>query len=874
MRMNRMKTLILLLLSQAMFLACTNISEHSATVSTTGNPAFVPMGGATSGSYTHLLKNIVPDQTANQNGAAGNYQLSLSVDAGQANFKALTQFCGLGGVNPCGCELKWTQSSSDGTTSFDRTRRLTVASIQSGMVTCSIPASDWGEIAIGTSITMNIVPLSGNMTGLNVKPLIYKKGTSADINGDFLDSTLTPFRNIQRYTCHSKRSSTYEILNKYVVSTDPNGNEINTIVGSCFCTGSSPVAGNANNGGGGGGACAALQCPNNLRTGYSSQNYYRNFYIRSDKVGLINSTNATYDCPKVLESVKVSAKSNSGLTTVPTSEQRNYWPLDATFALATQYSSDWSIGISAASILTKPGDVNTTTPDPCVNSGVGFIENGVFPKCLGYARKPKADGTCGSIQDSNGRTRPLVRLRRYRAVLPARFDADGKPEGAGNANTAIYPAVDEVYVADRLVLDSNGTPTGDLIYGPKPCHYSWFDHEGVVNRESPGTGASCTYPSAPNFGTVYPEGNNDFGSNLNKLTLNAQPQYISTTKFYKGGVGTVTNPWSESLSVNPDGMIFPNRDYYGGGVGALDQAFCSASLPVVNYSMGAPNSISLFTSYRNRLATDAVNLGSKVIYKSEIHLRPIDPWAPQYLEDTSFQACAPIADPYVEPPLHFYKDTNKNLAWCAEVYPNQNPYWATLNKKRRITAPAVGYDNTLVNYKNNPGASSCNGAFVRGYTLHTDSIGLALGLTNRCTGTPAKQICKMTDPTATGCEGFLANYDSHKSTAYADTCDRTVMFDPFQEYQEFPLQASDADIDEMLKNDLSHVKSFACTYSVSSDPSKINKKYPSTGCCGKYNGQVVLNSLQLGTATAKSGHLEPLVDPIAPNIRYCGSPVK
>jgi hypothetical protein len=286
----------------------------------------------------------------------------------------------------------------------------------------------------------------------------------------------------------------------------------------------------------------------------------------------------------------VSATSSGGATTVPDTEKSKYWPLDTTFALASEWSSDWSIGVRAASVLT-----NGAAPqaDPCTNAGSSFVENGIAPLCLGYARKPKPDGTCGTIRDSNGRQRPLVRLRRYRSLLPARYARDGRPEGAAGGNggggaVTIYPAVDEVYVADRLVLDSNSIPTGDMIYGPKPCNYAWFDHEGVAARESSTAGAACS-ASTP--------GANNFGSNLNGSASFAQPRYVSTARFYKNGATATPPSWNESLSVSPDGLVFPNRDHFGGGVGTTNQAFCSSSLPVVNYSMGSTSAIDLFLSH-------------------------------------------------------------------------------------------------------------------------------------------------------------------------------------------------------------------------------------------------------------------------------------
>lgn len=833
--------------------ACTNLSNQGARGGGSGNPAVLFTGSGTV-AYSHLLKNIVPSAVST------NTELALSVDAGTSGFTPLTQYCAVGGGLACSCQLNWKQTDLG----IDRQRKLAVTEVQAGLVKCVLPKADWDAIALGTVITLNIVPAAANGSGLNVKALGYKKGTVLTTSGDFLDSTLTPFRNIHRYTCHSKRTSPHEIVNKFLSMTNSSGNTVKTLLSSCFCAGTSNGgAGSASNSSGGiGAACEQAECPSNIREGFSAQNYYRNFYIQSDKVGLINSTNDTYDCPRVLESIRVSATASaSGGTAVPTTEQGRFYPLDTTFALSTAYSSEWSVGIRAASVLLKPNDPNTNPAnlETCTGASLGFTENGVFPKCLGYAKRPQANGSCGTIQDSNGKVRPLVRLRRYRAMLPARFSSNGAVEGSGNSQSPIYPAVDEVYVADRLVINSSGLATGDLIYGPKPCNYAWFDHEGTVSRTA----------------------DVDFNSNLNTLrsvtaliaNTRARPQYVSTSRFYKWGASASppAGGWNSSLSVNPDGLIFPNEDFLGAGVGSLDKSSCSANLPRVSYTAGAPSSLSVITSYReSSVAPIAFGTysGAHSINPREIHLRPVDPWTPQYLEDTSFEACVPLSDPYLEPPLHFYKDNSSNYAWCAEVYPNQNPNWQELNKKRKSKVPGNAYSDILANWNNAGGsANPSHTAKVSWYNRHQNTLGAGASVCSG--GTSRNFICDMTEPGTFNslCLDYLLNQDSLKG---ASSCDRTAMFDPAQAYKDFPLLAKEDDVKEMLENDLAAKKNFACTYSVSSDPNKVNKQYPSTGCCGVKGGAPVLNGLAAGSG----GHLEPYKDSSIPDIRYCGHPVK
>jgi hypothetical protein len=104
------------------------------------------------------------------------------------------------------------------------------------------------------------------------------------------------------------------------------------------------------------------------------------------------------------------------------------------------------------------------------------------------------------------------------------------------------------------------------------------------------------------------------------------------------------------------------------------------------------------------------------------------------------------------------------------------------------------------------------------------------------------------------------------------TCDRTVVYSPYKDYKDFPLQATSSDIEEVLQRDLAGRKNFACTYSVSSDRSKIGTSYPSTGCCGKINNITVLTGLQ--QAGVRKGHLEPQVNSQVPDVRFCGWPVR
>lgn len=808
--------------------SCTNINELKSSLNTVNNPAII---GSSTVTYSHQLLNA--NIVSLSDGA--NIEVTLTTNTSLPAYQSLTQFCAVGSSTlPCLCEMKWTEINTVGgsSTSFERTKRAALTQVQSGSAKCKSLQSTYDEIPAGTIIRLNVIPTGVNATGLSVRPISFKKGSSTTPNGDFIDDTLTPFRNIYRYTCHSRRTNTFEILNQYSPTTS-GSNTFNVLLGSRFCGGDATT---------GDAQCAAP------RNGYSAQSYYRNLFVRSDKLGEINSKNSFYECAKVEESIPYSAGQ-----TIPSAERGKYWPLDTTFALASSYSSDWSIPIRAGALLYKSGDVNSAT-ETC-NAAVDsdetryLNETGVVTqKCLGYAKKPKVDGTCGSLTDNNGRVRPMVRLRRYRAVFPPTYKFSGAPE----ARSAYG---DEVYVADRLVVNSSGVPNGSMIYGPKPCNYSWFDHEGVTNEGQ--------------IGGRYGVSGADFGTNFRGLsgTPSSIPSYVSTSRYqYNDGAGLI-------YSVNPDGRILPNRDRdgtFGGSTGPS----CSATVSIVDELMGIPSSVRLMTANEDNDAT--VSFGSRKLYLNELHINPVDPWTPNYVEDSSFQACAPLADPYLEPPLHFYKKDANTMGWCAKVYPSQNPYWTDLNMKKK--PPSGGFTQKLVTY---PAA-----AHVKGFTSHVDANGATIVATpavlddyNKCTSTSHAKVCESSlgSTSATeyaNCVAYLnAGADKNGAFNHTNTCDRTVMFDSSADYRGIPLQAKDDDVAEMLKNDLDHDRGFSCQYSVNADASKINTRIPTSGCCGVINGNAVLRSLITGSAGA-NGHLEPLLNGTVPSIRFCGNPVE
>ena len=802
--------------------ACTNMAElKNRATNTLTNPAF----SASTVSYTHKLQNVNIAQLTT--GAPPDWGLSLSVVTGA---QPLTQYCSVGTTNtkPCSCVLTWQETNTVGgnTTTVPRTKKLTLTAVQSGLVKCSMTDAFWNEIPSGTVMRMNIVGVSPNTTGLTVQSIGYKKGTSTAPAGDFVDDTLTPFRNIIHYSCFSKSKNdvSHEITNAFTnaqVSQGSNTYTYEMMFSSQLCTTAS----------------ATCITP---RIGYSAQSYYRNLFVRSDLLGTASTSNARYNCPKVLESIPYSAHTPS---TIPTSESTKFWPNDTTFAVATATSSEWSVPIPAASVLMVSGDI-TTVDDAGINASdrlreLATTNAGIAWKMLGYGKKPNANGTCGSILDSNGLTRPLTRLRRYRVVYPASYENDGRVSQE-------RPEADQIYVADRLVVDTTGKLTGNMIYGPKPCNFSWFDHEGVTDRTATA----------------------NFQTNI----ANSLPNYKATSKYYLANYkGT-----GKDITVNPDGRILPNFDRDGTSTSAIAPS-CSAAISIYDEVMGVPSAARMITSYYDR--QDYITLGLRDFFLGEIHMNPVEAWNPEYVEDTSFQACVPISDAYVEPPLHFYKNAASEVAWCSKVYPTQNPYWLDLNSTKHPTAGTIAAKAVNWGILN----GNTNVAQVPWFTSHVfdATTGLDQYNTNGCSSTAASKVCELSLGTTAGaeyanCLSYLGSLNTATAKASDARCDRTVMFDAYQDYRGFPLQANDGDIQEMLSTDLTKDKKFSCTYSVNSNPSKVNKDQPLSNCCGVKTGVPILDASHLPAPTLvpRMGHLEPYINPAFPNIRFCGNPVE
>ena len=345
--------------------------------------------------------------------------MTLIFNANNANAK-LNDFCSLqsGGANndptkSCKCRYRWSENNVSNSKVFERTIETDPTQILSFQVQCPAPPVYNSEITDNTIIKINFVPdtAKSNTSGFSTNEYLFKK-TAITATGDFRDAEGRAFRNIYHYVCFDKFQKALSINHKIVPG------PTNTVTN---ITPQLPLANDFTLGGG-------------VGSTFSAQSYYYDFYVRSNEIGSINAGNASFTCPQV----------NIG-------GAPSFYPLDTSFALALQRTETHSVSVSSANIVVP------VTGDP----------NGASGAILGFAAKPNADGVCPAFADSTGRVRLTYRLRRFKAIYPIRFGADGDIADRSQP-------VNTIYLVDRPVSKQGQDPFKPLTrLGPKPCPFSF-----------------------------------------------------------------------------------------------------------------------------------------------------------------------------------------------------------------------------------------------------------------------------------------------------------------------------------------------------------------------------------------------------------------
>lgn len=774
-------------------------SESSSSASNTSNNGISLVDGGTGTNTPTSLSGKMSITKVVVGSGSQSGEVTVFFNPEKSAYK-LSSACNLNdnavSVNrPCLCEFSWTEVNENSGLSerVNRNVKTSITTIQDYAAKCNTPSVYSTEIKNGTNILVKVIKDTENPSTLAMDGFSFKKTSGADI-ADFRTQEGSALINIHRYSCYEKVSKDFTLTNKTQSVTDEDGTPIKMVLASSFCAGKTSANGSSG---------SVAGCENNTSLKNSAQSNYYDLYIPSTDAGGFNLENDRYACPVVKETLN----SSGGI-----GDQAKPWPMDTTFALSKGKTAQFTIGVEAPSVLSI-GQDPSTGPTSCeaaaVTGGIDQVKgdapgtsSGISSRCLGFAAKPKKAGTCPKFIDSEGRARNTYRLRRYVALYPPEFDAAGEViPGPRGANF--------VYVLDRPVRSGNPDQPYTMA-GPKPCPAAYFDHSGTLNR-----GPAQLYHSQG---------------------LKGRPAYA----------GTINEDWNGK---NVDGIAFPNQDW-------PSQNSCAATLPRVTYSnQGDPLYVTLATTHPSNLnnTTGKVHTidlgGGKQIKLDKVYVRPMKAWAPHYVEDTEFQACAPVSDPFIDAPLHFAKDETGNVSWCTVSYPTQNDAVAALDRKHDFT----------------PGDA------IPGYVKPYTSPVVKNSASAECTATP------LTLPEGYpnfGSNGFPAAYGScsssndtrgaarHPAGTFVDfdgsgravcapkTCDRTVVHSGSGGSKIIPLVAPPQDIEKAIRRDSS---SYGCNITYDGGRGKVGRS-PAGGCCAAPS--VTLPSGGVG-GPFDAAHLEP-----------------
>lgn len=687
--------------------ACTNGGFFGTAKSTSSSIKKV-----TSSATTLTIIDVVVAQGQTTSSSASASPIATVSFSANKNANSIGTYCG--GGKSCVCQFSWDEinSTSGSNVTLPRLVQTPVSAVQSASLTCPAPSVYFTEILDSTLVKYSVLPVGGNGTSFTTNVFKKSKGSTGSSTGtiSFSDSEGHAFDNVLRYSCYEQVKRGMSIRNKVFTYQDSQTGAIASIpYASQFCL--SKFNGSSTG--------TSSECPGLGQADFSAQANYFNLFIRDNDKGSINIDNAGYKCPQVREAAKATG---------------DYWPLDSNFAVALSPSSEFPVGIEAYTKISSLGDPNTA-PSSCFGGAASGTQDdkSLVRSCLGFAAKPKANGSCPAFTKSDGSPLRTYRLRRYVALYPPIYDTDGKMIDSRPQS------VDTVYVIDRPVMGPGETvaTASYTMKGPKPCPSAYLDHTGLLT--------------------------------------NGRPSYR----------GTNDAGWAGK---NVDGIQFPNFDYAAGA-----NRSCSAAMPIVS-------------SDKRLMTVATLNTLNAEPKLKQAFIRPIQPWAPHYEEDTDFQACAPLSEPFVDPPLHLIKDPNSgNVAWCAEAYPTQNPNVQDVDTR----SDGVAYSGQVRPFtshvvKNVPNANACNASTT---------------LLSFPANYPANGKAKHLDTDLV---------DAKNGIGASKTCDRTTI-NSKSVWMRFPLLAEPHEVESALLND----PSYQCSVTYDQSGSKSSASLsPSGGCCG------------------------------------------
>ncbi len=718
-------------------------------------------------------------------------------------------------AKPCACQFQWTEANNTGSSQVNiphsEVRPLT--GLQSNLALCLAPRA-WGEVDTGTVVKISVVPFGTSAASFSVPVYNFTK-TATNTQGSFQDAQGSSFSNIHRYSCY--QTTAYpKVLTSFAYK---HGTDSGTLplssdayVKELFSSAFCVKDANSSSADSAQDTGASSgSACATITAENSNQAAFYNLYIRATDRGQVNTANVSYTCPKINESLN-----GTGL---------DYWPMDTTFALSISNSSTFNLGVEAFSKISNPNDPANSVASSCVPA------TGAGAQIEAAADSAGGSSSGGAAEDETGGS-----LLKSCIGFAAQPNADGTcpyfktPQGTIRPTfrlrrfMAIYPPL---FSATGRLL--KGRQSTDMIYVlDRPVAAAGSDPNKPYSMRGP---KPCPFSYYDEKGVLSDPNDADYPGGM--------PGYAATN--YPGWNGT-----------NVDGIEFPNKDIVGQS--------CSASLPILNEN-------------KSRWSVTTLNRRNPVFKR--LFVRPIRAWSPHYMEDTDFQACAPLADPLKDPPLHFSKDPSTgNVAWCAEAYPTQN---TNVTKVDRIKGNSY-YPGKVLPFTSHV-VKNAAGSACQANPVSVTSLGTAYPpnptapSASACTqagqvfyGTahhPNNYIVDVTSAISGTCNNSSVLDGTSCNFCAQQTCDRTVATATLA-WSHFPLLARPAQVESAMAAD----STYGCVVTYDNGGGKAGKTTPTEGCCGAavrvwtgFDSSLTPNPNKANT----SAHLEPNQQCLVPN---------
>ncbi len=413
-----------------------------------------------------------------------------------------------------------------------------------------------------------------------------------------------------------------------------------------------------------------------------------------------------------------------------------------------------------------------------------------------------------------------------------------------------------------VVANSRAAVSGDPVSSGSAC-----DANVASNGTSNGTGLTATclgFAARPNSDGSCPKLADSVGTLVQTYRLRRYvalyPQIFDTNgDFVREGQAVdtiyvvdrpVTGPGGESFAMrgpkpcpysyfDHKGVVNGTNGYYAtNDSGWSGKNVDGISMPNLDSATSCSSMLPLLNTDRTVMSVTTTHATANLVasYK-KVYMRPIKAWAPHYEEDTAFQACAPLANPLRDAPLHFAKNGD-NVAWCAEAYPSQN------NNVAKLDVHTLTADDPSQPYT----------GLVRPFTSHVSKNSTSAACTATAVDLPSNASVANYYPAAGKARHLAADtIDTDKNATAINatrTCDRTVINpNGGLNWPRFPLLAPPANVESALSSALD--KSYTCTVSWDNNGSKSGKASPTGGCCS------TATDLVTGAGGVQNAHLEP-----------------